>query len=498
MGNIAIIELNDKELKLSIFKTSNGRFKKIEEKRQPFKLGEEITQEELLRPKTKTQLVEVLKIYRKMIETYKVTKIVAVASNILLKARNYHGFIEEVYNNTGISFVILSDEDAIKNIYASTINSIDNSKGYIIHIDSYVTYLIKYNRRTILGSEIIPLGAVNLLTAEDGNARTMQEMRNIMKEALKPLELVSTLEEDAALIGTGSSFISFGRIAKKIARYPLDIDNNYNVSADLMQQTVDFIKGIELDKIKKIKGIAEDDANCIASGLAIIQACYEVLHINDLTISTASTMEGIAHVTVSLPAQEKFNDLLANSLDSFYEFTKHEYSINTQVYGMALILFKQLKVMHKLPRYYVKPLRIAAFLYDSGKTINFDNYEKHGLETILYSGIMGASHRELLIAGFICLCQNLDSFSLADWMKFKDIVTDEDLDAVRKLGVIVKLADALNSSKKPIITDVICDILGDSIIMKTIVEGEATFEIMEGMKVASDYKKVFKKSLQII
>ena len=29
-------------------------------------------------------------------------------------------------------------------------------------------------------------------------------------------------------------------------------------------------------------------------------------------------------------------------------------------------------------------------------------------------------------------------------------------------------------------------------------EGNAEFEIMEGMKIASDYKKVFKKSLQII
>ena len=165
---------------------------------------------------------------------------------------------------------------------------------------------------------------------------------------------------------------------------------------------------------------------------------------------------------------------------------------------MALILFKQLKVMHKLPRYYVKPLRIAAQLYDCGKIINYNEYAKHGFNTILYSGINGATHRELLIAAFICLCQDLDNFSLADWMLYKDIVTEEDLDAVRKLGVIVKLAESLNASKKVVITDIICDILGDSIIMKTVVEGDASFEIMEGMKVAVDYKKVFKKSLQII
>ena len=181
-----------------------------------------------------------------------------------------------------------------------------------------------------------------------------------------------------------------------------------------------------------------------------------------------------------------------------YEFNKEENSINEYVYQMALILFKQLKVMHKLPRFYVKPLRIASFMYDCGKLINYDNFEKYGFDVILNSGICGASHKELLVASFICLSQKLDNLSLNEWIRYKDILTDEDLDAVRKLGVILNLARALNASRKPIITDIVCDILGDSIIVKTVVEGEAEFEIMEGMKIASDYKKVFKKSLQII
>ena len=498
MNNIALIVLNDKELKLSIYKTNNGRSRLIEERSQPFKLGEEITVEELLRPKTKTELVEVLKLYRKMIETYKATKIIAVASNVLTRARNYHGFFEEIYNNTGISFSILSDEEVVKHIYASTVNNIDNSKGYIIHIDAYKTSLIKYNRRTILGSKTFEFGVVNLLTDAEGNSRNIDEMTEIVKKEISGTDIISSMEEDSSFVGTGAPFLAFGHIAKKIARYPLDIDNNYVVSKDIMEQTVNFIKGIDLDKIKKIKGIAETDATCIGSGLAIIKAFYEVLNAQEVAVSTASVSEGLIHSSIALPAQEKFNDLLANSLENYYEFVRDEYSINHNVYNMALILFKQLKVMHKLPRFYVKPLRIAAQMYDSGKVINYDDYTKHGFDAILYSGITGVSHRELLIAAFICLCQNLDDFSLSDWMKYKDIVTDEDLDAVRKLGVIVKLADALNASKKPVITDIICDILGDSIIMKTVVEGDATFEIMEGMKVATDYRKVFKKSLQII
>lgn len=493
MSNFAVIELNDKQLKLSIYKTSNGRYMLCEEICQHLKLGEEIERDELLTPKTKQGLLDILKIYRKVIETYKVAKIVAVASSVLLKARNYHGFVEEIYNNTGINMAVLNEDESTRYVYTSVVGAIDNSKGYIINIGSYYTNFVKYNRRTILSSITIPVGAVNIMTK--GN--TIDEMEKYALEEIKNIDL-SGVEEESQFVGTGSPFLAFGHVAKKISRYPLDLENNYPVTSEVMNKTVDFVKTLDLDRLKKIKGIAESEAACIGGGLAIIKAFYKALKANEITISTASVRDGIARANILVPQQEKFNDLLANSVDNYCEFKTGENAINNQVYSMALILFKQLKVMHKLPRFYVKPLRLAAQLYDSGKIINFNDYEKHGFEAILNSGITGVSHRELLLAAFICLCQDLDNFSLADWMKYKDIVIEEDLDAVRKLGVIVKLAVALNASKKPVITDIICDILGDSIIMKTVVEGDATFEIMEGMKVATDYRKVFKKSLQII
>ena len=83
-------------------------------------------------------------------------------------------------------------------------------------------------------------------------------------------------------------------------------------------------------------------------------------------------------------------------------------------------------------------------------------------------------------------------------LKFKDVLNDEDVDAIRKLGILVKLAVTLNASRKNVISDIICDILGDSIIMKTVVKSDPSFEIMQSMKLQDDFKKIFKKSLQII
>lgn len=498
MEKLAVLELNESFLRVSIYKVSNGRMQLILDKSQRFDLGKEIEAEELIKPKTRNELLNVIKIYRKLIETYKVTKIVAVASKVLLSARNYKGFVDEVYNNTAMTIQILSDEEFLKAVYSSVVNSIDNSKGFFAYVGADFTGIVKYNRRTMLASQIVPYGIDNILKDENGSARSIDEMQKLMTTELGKIEILKEVDQESNFVGCGDAFIAFGKIAKKIARYPLDIDNNYEVSKEVMEKTYDFVKGIDSEKIGKIKGIDFIDSAKIISSLAIVKAVYQASQSSVIAVSSANLRSGVAIANVVVPSQAQFSDLLSNSLDNVYEFYKDENSINEYVYQMALILFKQLKVMHKLPRFYVKPLRIAAYLYDCGKIINYNNMEKHGFDVILNSGICGATHKELLVAGFVCMCQNLDNLSLNEWIRYKDILNDEDLDAVRKLGVILNLARALNASRKPIITDIICDILGDSIIVKTVVEGNAEFEIMEAMKIAGDYKKVFKKSLQII
>ena len=493
MEKIAIIELNEKALKLSIYKVNNGKSNLSLVKNQSVALAEELDEGELINPNTKNEMLEVLKVYRKLIEGYGVSKIISVATNVLYKARNYRGFLDEVFNNTGLNFIILSDEDYIKNLFNAVVNSIDSAKGVFIYVGAYNLYVVKYNRRAILGSVILPIGSYLIDTSMDIDEAVKEIKSKIVVEGF-----LQDIDDDSKVVGLGDAFISLGKIAKKIMRYPLDVDNNFLITKENMTKTFDFVKGLDLEKIKKIKGIDYEDASRITSGFAIIKALFEVLGLKEVTISTANLRTGLLQVNVLSPNQEKFNDLLTNSLENYYEFNNDEFSINQYVYNMSTILFKQLKVMHKLPRFYVKPLRIASFMYDCGKCINSEHYSKYGFEKIVFSELAGVTHRELLIAGFICVCQNLDDFSLNEWIKYKDILTEEDMDAVRKLGIIVKLAVALNASRKPVVQDIVCDILGDSIIMKTVVEGDASYEVLEGMKVAQDYKKVYKKSLQII
>ena len=69
-------------------------------------------------------------------------------------------------------------------------------------------------------------------------------------------------------------------------------------------------------------------------------------------------------------------DILGYSLSAINEFYPSGQNMNN-IYDLSIILYKQLKVLHRLNRNYVKTLRIAASMCLSGKRISYNNYEKN-------------------------------------------------------------------------------------------------------------------------
>ena len=165
---------------------------------------------------------------------------------------------------------------------------------------------------------------------------------------------------------------------------------------------------------------------------------------------------------------------------------------------LSIQLFKQLRVLHKFSRQYLKVLKIAASLHDCGKRVKFYGNTKHSCYVILNSAICGATHREIVLAAFVASCHNREDVSLTEWQKYKNIVTEEDLEAVKKLGVLLRIAECLDRSKASVVTGVNCDVLGDSVIMKTEVTGDALLEIRAASMANTEFKKSFRKNLEIL
>ena len=502
MEKIAVVELKTTSIQLKLIDVSSNKFyqpsRVIE---MPINLIKDFYADLFIKPAVVKEINEVLKVYKQIIDTNECIETICIASDILSEAKNQNGVLNELFVTNGFKFQVMSEEEKINNVYTSVINSFNKPKGVIIDVEDYNTQVIVYNRRNILGSAKIPYGSVNLLEA---NSEKNFEERELLigssvSEIFKETLIKDVIPEEYEIIGVGDVFKDFGVVCRKAKKYPLELAHNFNASKTDFEKVYNLIKGYDVNSSTKIKGIALHNSKYFASGMQIIKAVLENFDKEDFCISKLNKTDGILfNKVIPLTLEKPISDTLCYSLQMLNEFYDMKPNNSQHVYELAMILFKQLKVLHKLPRPYVKVLKIAAYLSNAGYRVDLDNADKVVFDIIQNSSIYGVGHIEIILAAFVALNKNPDNFNLSTWVRYKEYLTEEDLMAVKKLSVVLKIAESLDITGFGLVNDINCDILGDSVIMKTIVSKDAQFEIDYTMLCGPDFKKAFGKNLEVL
>lgn len=504
MRKVAIVSLDSTQIKLTLASILDTEtFVEEEQISEGIKVAVDLCNDGLIKPSRISELMVILRSFKALISANDITEVFAYATNEFLEAKNQKSFFEEIYSETGFRFTILSKDEQMLNSYTAVINSLDVPKGLLVVIGGTKTQLLCYNRRNLLNQHTLNFGVCSLaekyVKQEVNPQEYCKQMYDYVLKQVKGIDFIKDIEPEIQIVGIGDAFLSMGKLSRKLKRYAYDREHNYVMNSASVSEVYDFIKTLDLDKTKKLKGISADRADYLASGFSIIKAIQDATTLDNVVVSDCGLTEGVLfNKACPTTAEKPLTDILGYSLNAINSFY-NTYSKNTpHVYELALILFKQLKVLHKLSRTYVRVLRIASTLHDCGKRISANNYTKNGYSIVLNSNIYGATHREQVLAGFVVSCQYLENFSMTEWVRYKDLLLEEDLEAVRKLAVIVRLSDALDKFNRGLITDINCDILGDSVIMKTVASSPADLEIREGIKIENDFIKAYKKHLELL
>ena len=506
MDKIAVVVVETYSAKLVIANVVQDNYFSIcDVEVEPIKLGLEMDDDHFLKKNQISSIISTLKNFRKICDMFAVTKTIAIASFIKdSKPMNIYSFFDEVFVTCGFRFSLLTPEEQNNAIYTGVMNSYDIPKGLIVNVGADNIHLIHYNRRNILNQAYIPVGPKTLVDMYSlkkfSKDEVFEKVSKYIKSQLSDYEWLKTIEPEYVFVGNGTYFEDLSSMDRIYTKYPLDKDDGYILKTNDTEFILNQLKALELNENKRLKGLHESRADVFAYAVQIIKTIFEEVPRETVTITTRSLVEGLLFNSVTPTTLEKPNsDIVGFSVmaqTSEYEAgsTKH----NEQVYNLSMLLFKQLRVLHKLPRGYVKVLRVASYMHDVGKRISYHKHAQHSFEVVLNSEIYGLTHRELILASFVASLHAGGDIKMADWAKYNGILTVEDIDATKKLGVILRLAECFDRTKNSVIVDINCDILGDSVIMKTVTVDDATFEIQRGMEVGRDFEKTFHKKLEIL
>ncbi len=502
MEKIAVIEIKTMTVKLQVYDVVKNKYfalsKVID---MPINLTRDFYSDNFIKTTTIKEINNILTVYKSIIEKYECTDVICLASDVVNEAKNANGFLNEISVTSGFKFRIVDFEEEVMAVYTAVINSFNKPKGLIINVSDYNTEVILYNRRNILSKVNIPYGSAKVydtmsgLGYEESETKLANEITTILNES----GIRDLLPEEYDIIGVGDIFKDYGSICRKAKKYPIELSHNFLSTKADFEKVYGLIKGYGISSTTKIKGVTLNNSKYLPSGLMIVRAILNNFDKEDFAISKLGRAEGILfHTVLPMTLEKPISDTLGYSLQMLNDLYDRTPNNSQHIYELSIILFKQLKVLHKLGRSYVKVLRIASYMSNAGYRVDVENSDKAVYDVIKNSEIFGISHSEIVMAAFVALGKNADNFSLSEWVRFKEYLTDEDLVAVKKLSVILKIAESLDITGFGSVTDINCDILGDSVIMKTIVENSAEFEINYTMLCGADFKKAFGKNLEVL
>lgn len=504
LEKIAIIDLGSNTARLLLVEVKeNGYFHIFDQLKEAPRLGEGMEKDGFLKPARIQETIRTLKMFRKLCDVNGIDRIIAVATAAVRRAKNQRSFLDEVSATCGIKLRVLSAEEEALYVYRGVANTMDVAKGIILEIGGGSTKIVHYNRRNLLNYETLPFGAITLteLFSSEGlsPAQVAEKTEEFFTEQLKKIEWLKDVDPETQLIGVGGSFRNLCRMTKIMKKYPLKTIHNYVVTDTDFDHVYDLLKSLDLDRKKKIKGLSSGRADILPSAIAAVAAFKKYMNLGNIVISGSGLRTGILfNYAMPSTVEKPISDVLAYSLNAHVDFYGCNLTHTEQVVNLSVQLFKQLRVLHKFPRQYLKILKVAAFLYDTGRNVSFYNFEKHSGYIVLNSNLYGISHRDMVMASFVASNTSMEEINLAEWSKYRDLVGDEDVDAIRKMGVMLRIAASLDRSLSSVVQGINCDILGDSVIMKTEINGDATLEINAANELVADFRKVFKKNLEIL
>lgn len=500
MKKIGIIDIGSNSVRLVLVKLgSSGSFKIFSDVKESVRLGMGMDENLELTSDKIESAIKTLKMFKTMCDATYVDEIIAVATAAVRKAKNRDYFISRVKKEINIDIRVLTGQEEAFFAYWGVINSIDIDKGLIMDIGGGSTELILVEDRKITNSISLPFGSINLTQNFDLSNiirdENIKALETFLIDNYKKIPWLSKVK-NYPLIGVGGTIRNIGNIVRKLDNYPLDITHNFIMKKSDLNNVYRLVKERNLVDRRKIKGLAKDRADIFVGVSGAVWKLLEYCKLGDVIVSGSGIREGIIYNYIH-NNPEPVKDVLDFSINNI--INKYELDIEhaNYIYRLTKSLYEQILGKENFSLNIYKLIRTAAMLHDSGINIRFYNHTQHSFYMILNAGINGLTHKQLLMSAFIAASHRSKKHKI-NWVKYRAIIDREDVETIKKLGVLLRIAESFDICFNRKIKSIKCFVDKDNVLIKLISDIKPRVEINHALSASTQFKKIFNKTLSIV
>lgn len=493
----AIIDIGSNSMRLSVIRQlDNGAHYVVDEHKSTPRLANLIGRNGELGESAINELMTHLREFMDLSRAYGVEQTVALGTAALRGAVNRAEVVETVERNLGLRIDIVSGREEAFLGYLAIKRTLDVDTAYLMDIGGGSTELSLVQGGALVASHSLPFGAVTIMrhARETGRALSGLKLPEFAADALNNLEMLGR-QPHAEIIGIGGTIRNVARVHQGERGYPLALAHNYTMSPDDVEATLQRIADLPMQRRRKLEGLSRDRADLIIPGGAILLHVLRQIDASRLRVSGRGLRDGAFYARILKQDAESRISIVEESVHNLLRrfLTSEEHA--THVATLAFSLFPAFSEMSAQRPWADKVLYTAAMLHRIGVHVSYYGYDRHTFYLILCSPIYGLSHHEILLAALAASYKGRNEMrGLA--APYKSLLTDADYDLAARLGVLVRLAEALDQRREQRVESLRAAADTERLSI-SLTSGGADVEIASALALTAQVRKIFGRDLAI-
>lgn len=484
-----------------------GDFHAIGGDKELVQIGRGGFREHRLTARKMDEAIRTLMRFAKLARIKDIGRLRAVATSAVREARNGGEFVERVRTEVGLPLHIISAEEEARLIHLGVRHAMDLSTGETLIFDigggSLEFILDSAGKADVVTS--VKLGASRLaetfLRSDPPTEAEYKSLREHIQTRLAPLLELASKRKLARCIATSGTVRNIAEICRERRGTP---DSDKNTMLSMRRGELKALFGefstMPRENRAQIPGMDFKRVDACLPALMLMNIILRAIEVDEVECCESALREGIvvdyiARHRQHLMARATWPDPRARSVISLAERCQYRKAHAEHVAKLSLQLFDALAPLHQLPTMYRELLRYASLLHDIGYMIGHTGHHKHSYYLIRNGELRGFSAQEIEIMA------NVARYHRKERPK-KSHYSYQHLDAehfrpVRKLAVLLRLAESLDRTHYGVVDSVSCEITRDAVQMSLHADRDAELEHWTANRQAEHFEREFKRELHL-
>lgn len=428
-GKTAVIDVGSNSVRLVVYYGAKRAPLQFYNEKVTCGLGQDLSKTGVLHSQGRISALNALRRFANLIKRMDVENIYTVATAAVRNAQDGADFCDQVFSETGLTLRIVSGVEEGTLSAQGIFFCRPDAKGLVCDLGGSSMELAQINNGKILLSKTSDLGPLNLQMLKENPSALDQYIDKQI------ISLFSGFKQEDTLYLIGGAIRTIAGLDMERKSYPLSVVNEYTLSNDAFNETLNWLMAADFHKIKARGVISPERLPYLPLVARVLHALLDKIKPKTVVFSSFGIREGLLYEQMALHIQRR--DPLIQAAQ-FSEASNARFKdFGTTLFAWILPLFEPAKKRLK------RLIWAASLLHDVTWKAHPDYRAEVSFDYATRSNLAGISHQERIFLALALIHRYTTNPKLEKLEKLNILMPESKQKQAKILGRALRLGALL-------------------------------------------------------